>query len=157
MKKNETIIIAVLIIITIILGIVLIVRNTSKPKEPTVPQSNTQVSNQIGEEFVQDVNGNKVNISTKLKEKKKLDNLEIGNIQLSNQNGQTVLIADVTNTGTTTSEILLIDVTLVDKNGTTIVTIPGIVSPIPAGGTSQLSLGASADYANAYDFRVTKK
>ena len=155
MKKNEKKWVSILVAITAILIIVLIVRNVNKKDngEETTGEVNTNM-----EEFVQKLeDGTKLNTSTKLKETKKLGNLEIGNIQLTNQGGQSVLLADVKNNGTTQTSIILLDIVLLDKEGTQIATIPGIISPLTAGATTQLNTSVQQDYANAYDFNIIKK
>ena len=155
MKKNEKKWVLILVAITVILVIVLIVRNVNK-KDKTIEQVGETNTNT--QEFVQKLqDGTKLNTSTKLKETKKLDNLEIGNIQLTNQNGQSVLLADVKNNGTTKTSVILLDIILLDKEGIQIATIPGIISPLEAGATTQLNTSVQQDYSNAYDFSIVKK
>ena len=152
MKKKEKrmILIIVLVGVLIIAGL-LIWKNGAK-------NNNEDGAQQPKEEFVQVLeDGTKLNVSNKLKEEKTIKGLKIGNIQLTEQNGQSVLLADVRNEGTQDVEMFLINIILVDKEGKEIATIPGIVSPVKAGATVQLNAGITEDYANAYDFKVEQR
>ena len=150
MKKSEKKMILILVIVSIlIIGVIWLV---TRPKKEKI------VENEVVEEFVQVLDdGTKLNISSKLQEEKTINGLKIGNIQLTEKNGQLVLLADVTNPTEKDSEIFLIDIILYDKTGKEIATVPGIVSPIKAGGKTQLNAGITEKYANAYDFKVVKK
>lgn len=154
MKSNEKKMILIIVVIAVvIIGALLIIRN-SKNGEKETEQGNTQT-----EKYV-DVysDGTKVNKSSKLQEAKKLDGLEISNIQLAHQNGSTVLLGDVKNT--TSADIkseTFATLTLLDDEGNTIKTLDVIISPVKAGQTVQLNCGVSSDYANAYDFTIVKK
>ena len=124
MKRNEKKWILVLVAITVLLIIVLIVKNSKKE----VTKENSKQLGANTQEYVQVLeNGTKLNTSTKLKETKMLDSLEIGNIQLTN------------------------------KNGTEIATVPGIISPLKVGESTQLNTSMQQDYTGIYDFRVVKK
>ena len=150
MKKKEKKMILILVIVSIlIIGVIWLV---TRPKKEEI------VENEVVEEFVQVLDdGTKLNTSSKLQEEKTINGLKIGNIQLTEKNGQLVLLADVTNPTEKDSEIFLIDIILYDKTGKEIATVPGIVSPIKAGGKTQLNAGITEKYANAYDFKVVKK
>ena len=150
MKKKEKRMILILVVVSIlIIGVIWLV---TRPKKEEI------VENEVVEEFVQVLDdGTKLNISSKLQEEKTINGLKIGNIQLTEKNGQLVLLADVTNPTEKDSEIFLIDIILYDKTGKEIATVPGIVSPIKAGGKTQLNAGITEKYANAYDFKVVKK
>lgn len=150
MKKNEKRMILILIIVSVlIIGVVYIL---------TRPKKSEEENEKPKEEFVEVLeDGTKFNISNKLKEEKTIEGLKIGNIQLTEKNGQSVLLADVTNNTSKDSEVFLINIKLYDKTGKEIAIIPGIVSPVKAGETVQLNAGITEDYANAYDFTVEKR
>ena len=150
-KKEKRMILIIVLVGALIIGGLLIWKNAAKNNNEEGPQ-------QPKEEFVQVLeDGTKLNISNKLKEEKTIKGLKIGNIQLTEQNGQSVLLADVRNDGTQDVEMFLINIILVDKTGKEIATIPGIVSPVKAGATVQLNAGITEDYANAYDFKVEQR
>ena len=112
---------------------------------------------QVYEENVQILaDGTKLNVSEKLNENKKLDNLEIQNIQLTYRNGVTNILADVVNNGSTDFENTKIDITLLDEEGNTLYKIRGIIEKTLAGQKSKLNTSITADFVNAYDFTITK-
>ena len=120
--------------------------------------SDSTEENKVVEEFVQVLeDGTKLNTSTKLSETKIVDGLKIGNIQLTMQNGQSVLLADAENDTGKDIDIMLLDIILLDKNGNELTTIAGIVGDLKAGEKQQLNSSVTSDYANAYDFRVVIK
>ena len=153
MKKNKKIYLIILIAITIIVLIVFFA--TRGKKENNVIQ-NTE--NESTEEFVQiQEDGSKINISPKLKENKTIEGLEITNIKLTEQNGQTVLVADVTNLTQSDKGVIGINIVILDKSGKEIGKIPGVITSLQVGETKQLNIGITEDYSNAYDFRVEKQ
>ena len=157
MKSNEKLMIAILVLITLSLVIFAVNRNK---KNDVVGDSTTGGGTNliVEEEFVQTADdGTKVNVSEKLAEKKVVNNIEFTDIQLTENNGETLLIATVTNTGSTKSEMFAVNITLLDENGGEIKTIPGLVAPLEVGATSQFSSSTTLDYANAYDFKITAK
>ena len=66
-------------------------------------------------------------------------------------------LADVTNTGYTATNMQLVDVTLLDKNGKEIVKVGGIISPLQPGAKTQFNTSMTLDYANTYDFKIELK
>ncbi len=155
MKKNEKRIIFILLIIlafTIVLKLVI-----SKKNETAIAQQ-PAVGNTVKEEFVQVLDdGTKLNKSAKLNKAKTLGTLQFTNIQLTNQGGQTVLLADVTNTGKATSQMHLVDVVVLDKTGKELGKVSGIISPLEPQEKTQFNSSSMRDYANAYDFKVIEK
>lgn len=152
MKSNEKKMILILILIVIIL--LSIIWFFTRKKEEIINEN----ENQIVEEFVQvQENGAKVNISNKLKEEKELDGLKIGDIQLTEMNGQLLLLANVTNTTSIDRDAFYVNIILYNKEGQEIGTILGVISSVKANETVQLKAGITEDYANAYDFKVVKK
>ena len=152
MKKKKKKMLLILILVAIV--IIAIVYAVTRPNE----KENPNVQNTVKEEFVQQQqDGTKVNVSNKLKEEKEIDGLKIGNIQLTEKNGQSVLLATVTNSSSRNTEAFLVDIILYDKTGNQIAKIPGVVSGTKAGQSVELRVGITEDYANAYDFKIVKK
>ena len=152
MKKNEIIIVGVIVaVMLIILGIVIANKNniTQKDPEDTINTTNEEFTNVQSD-------GTKINTSNKLAETKKIDGLEIGNITLTEKNGESYLRATVTNTTSQTKGNEMILLTIINKEGKTLTTINGYLDTIEEGETSILSIKTSADFANAYDFKVSK-
>lgn len=154
MKKNEMIIVGIIVaVMLIILGIVIINKNKNSVTD-NEPQNTINTTN---EEFTNvQSDGTKINTSNKLAETKKFDGLEISNITLTEKNGESYLRAIVKNTTSQTKGNEMILLTIINKEGKTLTTINGYLDTIEAGETSMLSIKTSADFANAYDFKVSK-
>lgn len=159
MKLKEKKMIAILIVISVlVIGIIYVVTRKTDNKNNNENETIQNEQSNVVEEFVQNLeDGTKLNTSTKLKETKDFNGLKIGNIQLTNKNEQSVLLADVKNETTKDTDVMLVDIYLYDKDGKEIVKMDGIISPVKAGETVQLNIGISFDYANAYDFKIVKK
>jgi len=159
MKKNEKIIISILIIITLLMTIIFFVRNRNEEVNEPENENNIESENTVvKEEFVQVLDdGTKLNISDELEKVKNIDGIEISNIQLTHKDGLTVLLADIkNNTGKKTS-LKKIDVTLLDKEGKELAKISGLIEEMEIDGTTQLNTVVTSDYANVYDFKVDLK
>lgn len=158
MKKNEKRLILVFIIIIFIFIFTIYLIRKENTKIEKTPEIANEAKNEVVEEFVQVMDdGMKVNTSTKLHETKDLDGLRIGNIQLTHINGISVILADVENLSDKSTDLIEIILTLYDIEGNKLVAIPGVIEPLEPNGKAQLNIGATADYANAYDFKVQKK
>lgn len=157
MKSNEKKMLLIIVVIGIVLiGALLIARN-SKNKNKGEEQSQ-QSSDTATEKYVDVLgDGTKLNKSSKLSETKKLNGLEVSNIQLTHRNGMSVLLADVKNTTSVDVGLTEVTITLYDEKGNVLEKLDGLISPVKAGETVQLNCGVSADYANAYDFSIVKK
>lgn len=152
-KEKRGLIILILVAIAIITTLAIITNRKGKEVN-----SDSTEEDKVVEEFVQVLeDGTKLNTSTKLSETKIVDGLKIGNIQLTMQNGQSVLLADAENDTGKDIDIMLLDIILLDKNGNELTTIAGIVGDLKAGEKQQLNSSVTSDYANAYDFRVVIK
>ena len=152
-KEKRGLIILILVAIAIITTLAIITKRKGKEVN-----SDSTEEDKVVEEFVQVLeDGTKLNTSTKLSETKIVDGLKIGNIQLTMQNGQSVLLADAENDTGKAIDIMLLDIILLDKNGNELTTIAGIVGDLKAGEKQQLKSSVTSDYANAYDFRVIIK
>ncbi len=153
MKKNEKIFVGVLIVILII--VIMIARG----RKSNQGQADVElpVENEVKEEFVEVLeDGTRLNKSEVLNQDRKLGNLSFTNIQLTNANGQSILLADVTNTGTTATEMQLVDIIILDKNGNELGTVGGVIIPLQPGQSTQFNSGTQNDYANAYDFKIVE-
>ena len=152
MKKQEKMGLLILIVVAIAIILTLVIISNRKEIHNEVEE------NKVVEEFVQVLkDGTKLNTSSKLSETKIIDGLKIGNIQLTMQNGQSVLLADAENNTGKDIDIMLLDIILLDKNGNELTTITGIIGNLKAGEKQQLNSSVTSDYANAYDFKVVIK
>lgn len=159
MKNKEKRMILILLVILIIAIVIFVVsKNLNKESKTKENGSTTQQENTEPEEFVQVLeDGTKLNTSTELKKEKQVGNYKFENMQLTTQDNQTVLLADVTNTGSNKTDIQLVDVTLLDKDGNEIITVGGIISQLDPGEKTQFNTSMTLDYANTYDFKITLK
>ena len=152
MRKNEkkTLLITIIVGVIIIGGLILWT-NSRKSKPTSGNETNTNT-----EEFVEVLeDGSKLNKSEQFSKTKKLDVLEIRDIQFREIGGITTLLATVENKSGKAVEKRWIKVDVLDKSGNTITTVRGIINAMNAGETTQLNMGVTADVANAYDFKVS--
>ena len=156
MKKQEKRMILILLAVLAIVIIALVINKNAK-KENKENKAET-ANNTVAEEFVQVLeDGTKLNTSEQLNKTKQVGAYKFENMQLTEQGSQTVLLADVTNTSSSATNMQLLDVTLLDKNGKEIVTIGGIISPLQPRAKTQFNTSMTLDYANTYDFKITLK
>ena len=154
MKSNEKKGILILIIILIV---VIVIARGRKTGEEDVPDVDVAVENEVVEEFVEVLeDGTRLNKSETLNQAKTLGDLSFENIQLTNQNGQSVLLADVTNTGSTATELKTVDIIVLDKEGNELGTVGGLIIPLQPGQSTQFNSSVQTDYANAYDFKIVE-
>ena len=159
MKKKEKRMLLILLVILVIAIVIFVVnKNLKKENNSNGNENTTQQENTETEEFVQVLeDGTKLNTSTELNKEKQVENYKFENMQLTTQDNQTVLLADVTNTGSSKTDIQLVDITLLDKDGKEIITVGGIISQLDPGEKTQFNTSMTLDYANTYDFKITLK
>lgn len=163
MKKNKKIITTIIVFVIVVVGVILIleklVNNQQLDNKNTDNEyENRQEENKISKKYVEELaDGRKINISDKLKETKRLDGLEISNIQLTYDKGMSIILADVKNTTNQDLKLTPINLKLYDEQGNILESLDGLISEIKAGEKTQLNIGVSNDLANAYDFTIEKK
>lgn len=145
------------LLITVLIGVVIIVGLLLWRNKGDNSQNKGEIQNLSDGQYTQQLqDGGKVNISQELKKTKKLDELEITNIQLKEIGGITNLLADVQNKSEKQVESKKVKVEILNKSGEVITTLKGRIDSIPAGGKVQLNMAVTADVANAYDFKISK-
>ena len=155
MKKNEKIMIIVLIAIAI--AAIVFAVNFNKSKEEGTPQA-SEPTNVVKEEFVEVLeDGTRLNTSEKLAETKTFDGMQITDLQLTENGNVSLLLGTVTNTSDTTKGGYPVNIKVLDKKGEEIITVAAFLGELEPGESTQLSTSATFDYANAYDFEITKK
>lgn len=154
MKEKEKKLILILSIITIVVVIAaIVIKNSSTNKK----NENNSVQ-QPEEEFVDVLeDGTRLNTSDKLHETKTFEGMEISNFQVTEKDNVTVLLGTVTNVSDTTKGGYPINIKIVDKDGNEIVMVGAFLGTLKPGESTQLNTSATFDYANAYDFSITKK
>ena len=101
--------------------------------------------------------GTKINISPKINQDMKLNELDIKNIQLTCKNGITKLLADVSNNTNKDSEMKNINIKLLDKNNKKIRTVSGYIPALKIGETTKLNVSMSSNLITAYDIEFSEK
>ena len=151
MKKKEKIWIGAIVAITIILIVVVsfIVMNNSK-KEDEENEEENNMSYKLED-------GTRLNVSDKLSEAKKFEGMEISDIQITEKDNLTVLLAKITNISNEKQGGYVINIKIIDEQGEEIKTVPFLVKELKPGETTQLNASATFNFVNAYDFVVSKK
>ena len=157
MKKNELkwILIIIGIMVIILLGVLIFRQGgeeEQKPENNVSQESQEPTNTEKYTEVLED--GTKLNVSEDFNKAKEYNGLEIGNIQYTQRNGVTVLLADVKNTGNTKHEVEVVKITIIGENGETITEIKPIIGEIEAGETIKLNASITADVTNAKDFKI---
>lgn len=149
MKKSEKkwimLLIGISLVIILIIGLSLQGGKTEEEKTEEVNEEKytTELSD-----------GTKINTSEELNKEKTYGNLKIGNIQYTEQEGMSVLLADITNTGSTKHEMEIVKITIIGENDEVITEINAIIEEIEPGETVQLNASITADVSNAKDFKI---
>ena len=101
--------------------------------------------------------GTKINISPKINQDTKLNELDIKNIQLTCKNGITTLLADVSNNTNKDSEMKNINIKFLDENNKEIRTVSGYIPALKIGETTKLNVSMSSNLITAYDIEFSEK
>lgn len=147
MKKKIVIIVTIAIIIVIFAVVALKFFNKKETPEDEV------VENSPIKELE---DGTKLNTRTTLNEAKSVNGLLISNIQLTEKDGLTTLLANVTNKTETRTEFKRLKIIFLDENGKEISSATAFVTPLEVGESTQLNASATSNYINAYDFKVVE-
>ncbi len=151
-SERKKIIILIIVAVLIIGGITLLARNKGENEN----QSGGNETNTPVEEFVDVLDDEtKLNTSEQLHKTKMLDGLEISDLQLTERENDTVLLGTVKNT-TSAVQTAVFNITLIDNTGKEITTIPAYIEGLKPGESTELNVSTALDYANAYDFKLSK-
>ena len=156
-KKGIRVIDIIVLIIVIIISLIVIknIIQHSNNGENRTQTNSVQTEQEKYTKVLEDET--KLNTSEKLKEDKKLDGLEVKDIQLTYKNGVTNLLATIENTTQTKTEMQNVEIVLIDEKGEELYKMIGIIEEIEAGEKTQLNCSITADFSNVYDFKITKK
>ena len=151
-EKRWIVLLVAVVIIAIVFFVVLGFRN--KDGEDLADNSQNVPTNE--EQYtVQLDDGTKLNTSEDFNSNKTYGDLEISNIQYTTRpDGMTVLLADVTNKGTTNHELEMVKITILDQNGDAITEIRPLIDAMAPGETVQINASITADVSNAKDFTI---
>ena len=151
-EKRWIVLLVAVVIIAIVFFVVLGFRN--KDGEDLADNSQNVPTNE--EQYtVQLDDGTKLNTSEDFNSNKTYGDLEISNIQYTTRpDGMTVLLADVTNKGTTNHELEMVKITILYQNGEAITEIRPLIDAMAPGETVQINASITADVSNAKDFTI---
>lgn len=151
-KKEKKVVFTLIGIMVVVLLIVVIVKTVNKPDESL---GNTiQQAEENEEKYVTELaDGTKLNNSEELNNTHTYKGVEISNIQFTSQNGSSVLLADVRNTGSETFEEEEATIVLIGENNEER-EIAVYIPSLAAGETKQINSIVTADVVNVRDFRV---
>lgn len=152
-KERKAIIVTIILIIVAIFAITIWF-----VMQKNEVQTGGEVVDTTKEEFVNVLeDGTKLNNSTKLAETKNFEGMEITNFQLTEKDSVSLLLGTITNTSDSVKGGYPIIIKMIDKSENEIVTVGGFVKELQPGESTQLSISATFDYANAYDFEMHRK
>ena len=160
MTKNERkwifLIIGIMVIVLIVVLLVKVIGGKGKAEEQNNLAGNNQVQNE--EKYVETLDdGTKLNVSEDLNKDRTYNGLEISNIQYTEKNGFTVLLADIKNPLSTKHEKELVKISIIGENGEIITQTDAIIGEIEVGGTYQINATIAADVSNAKDIKIEAK
>lgn len=148
-RRKELKVIVAFIVVFIIVLIAIIINVNKKDAQPTSTED---------ESYVQEMDdGISINKSIKLNEAKLVNGLLISNIQLTEKDGMTTLLADVTNKTEQKTELKKLKIVLLDESGNEIAAMTAFINAINAGETTQLNTSTTSNYIKAYDFNVVEE
>ena len=156
MKKKEKRMILILLVVLVIAIVAFIIsKNANKGNKGT---ENKTEENTAVEDFVQVLeDGTKLNKSSKLQETKTIDGMEVSDFQLTSNGNVTILLGTITNKSNEVKGDYPVSIKILDEKGNEIITVGGYIGELQPGKSTQLNCSATFDYANAYDFEITKK
>ncbi len=160
MRKSEKTLILILAIITIVVTSIYFVlknKNNIEEIEEVNKDNNTQIQNQRKENISVLEDGTKLNISKKTKEIKKVDGLEFSDIEITEKDNITVILANVKNTTKETKKDYIVDIKVLDKNNNEITSLSGYIGEVKPNETTAFKTSATFDFADAYDIIISKK
>ncbi len=145
-EKTQLAIILVVIILAIVAIILFVnVKNTSG-KDNQNTQNNS-------EPVIEDEN---VNTNKGVVESKQIDDLKVDNIQVKKQDGITYLYADVTNVGKDNQGDFRVHISMKDENDNEIIGFDQDLPVLSPGEKTNISIGSTDDFVNAYNCTITK-
>ncbi len=153
MSRNEKRWIILLLAVIVIVIVLIVGLSKGRNKEEIQQGQDETVVNE--EKYTTELSdGTKVNTSEEFNNAKTYGNLSISNIQYTEKNGTSVLLADVTNNGSTKHEVEIVKITILGENGEKITEIKPVIGDIEPGETIRLNASITADVTNAKDFKI---
>lgn len=145
-KEKKMILILVLITIALILLKIIITNSNKESKEKVDKQQQTSIIEQTE-------NGVKQSNSEKLKETKKLRELDVTDIQITEENGELTIRANVINNTTNLKNEFPVNVKLLNSKGEVIQELGAYVGKMKAGETRTINASINMDISEIYDIQ----
>lgn len=155
-SKEKKIVFGVFAVLIVVIVVALIIKNTKKDENMVQNQAQTDNKTQL-EYAIELDDGTKLNTSKELNSTKKYKDLEISNIQYTSKDGNSELLADVKNVGTTVHEDEIVKLSIIGANGEVITTLSPIIGKVEPGETIKLIATVTADVVNAKDIKIEEK
>ena len=146
-----------IIIIIVFIGLLKIIFKKDTKNTENSKNEFTLYDSTIADYVKQSENGTKINISPKINQDMKLNELDIKNIQLTCKNGITTLLADVLNNTNKDSKIKNINIKFLDENNKEIRTVNGYIPALKIGEITKLNVSMSSNLIMAYDIQFSEK
>ena len=146
-----------IIIIIVFVGLLKIILKKDTKNTENSKNEFTLYDSTIADYVKQSENGTKINISPKINQDMKLNELDIKNIQLTCKNGITTLLADVLNNTNEDLAMKNINIKLLDENNKEIRTVNGYIPALKIGESTKLNVAMSSNLIMAYDIKFSEK
>lgn len=146
-----------IIIIIVFIGVLKIIFKKDTKNTENSKNEFTLYDSSIADYVKQSENGTKINISPKINQDMKLNELDIKNIQLTCKNGITTLLADVLNNTNKDLAMKNINIKLLDENNKEIRTVNGYIPALKIGEITKLNVSMSSNLIMAYDIQFSEK
>ena len=155
MNNNEKRRIILLIAVVIIAIVLMVVLPRVSNNKGEVQRGESEQTKENEEKYTTELeDGTKINTGEEFNSTKTYGSLEISNIQFTEKDGMTVLLADVTNKGSTTHDNEVVEITILGENGEEISTTKPVIGKIEPGETIKINATITADVSNAKDFTI---
>lgn len=154
-NKREINLIALIFILIVVVLIVVVGIKIINHKNNKEIDENGQNNDEKYVTVLED--GVKLNTSKKVKETKKISNLELKDTQVTYKNGVTNLLATVENKSKNKLEMQEVEIELLNENKDVVYTMKGIIEELEPEESKKFSSSITADFSNVYDFRIIEK
>ena len=145
----------IILLVAVIVIVIVLIIGIANGRNKEVQQQGQEETLVNEEKYATELSdGTKLNTSEEFNNSKTYGNLTISNIQYTERNGTSVLLADVTNNGSTRHEVEIVKITILGENNEVITEIKPVIGDIEPGETIKLNASISADVANAKDFKI---
>ena len=150
-KNQKRWMILVIIVVAVILILAIVYSRRGEGEE--ISQGERGQNEEIYVTELED--GTKLNTSEDFNNEKRYGNLVISNMQYTEQNGMTVMLADVTNEGSTVHEPEIVTITIYGENNEVITELHPAIGRIEPGETIKINATSTADVANARGYEIS--